>query len=204
MSVTETECDGIPLRIARISFTGDRSYEISAPTRRAAELDALLVQALGAEGGRRIGLEAVMLLRAEKGYILVGKDTDGVTMPHDLGWVASRDKRSDEFIGKRSLFTAEARRSDRRQLVGLVVDDSRGVLPTGAHVVTSGSAPRSQGFVTSSGPAPGAGGSHALALIEGGLSRMGEVVKTFHLGAIRQARIAPACLFDPAGERLDG
>ena len=60
------------------------------------------------------------------------------------------------------------------------------------------------GFVTSSGPAPGAGGSHALALIEGGLSRMGEVVKTFHLGAIRQARIAPACLFDPAGERLDG
>ena len=204
MSVAETESDCVPLRIARISFTGDRSYEISVPAQQAAAFEARLVHALEAEGGRRIGLEAVMLLRAEKGYILVGKDTDGVTMPHDLGWTAPRERRTDEFVGKRSLFTAEAGRSDRRQLVGLVAEDDRGALPTGAHVVAPAGMRRSQGFVTSSGPAPGAGGSHALAMIEGGLSRMGEVIRIFHLGDIRHARIAPACLFDPVGGRLDG
>ena len=100
MDVIELEQDGIPMRIARISFTGDMSYEISVPSRYGRDLDSRLASGLGVLQGSRIGLEAVMILRAEKGYILVGKDTDGITMPHDLGWVGPRKKRPDEFQGK--------------------------------------------------------------------------------------------------------
>ena len=77
--------DGGPLRIARVSFTGDRSYELSVPARRAASLRARLTEKLPAFDGGLMGLEALMILRAEKGFIVVGKDTDGTTMPHDLG-----------------------------------------------------------------------------------------------------------------------
>ena len=77
--------DGAPLRVARVSFTGDRSYELSVPARRAASLRARLAEKLPAFGGGLMGLEALMILRAEKGFIVVGKDTDGTTMPHDLG-----------------------------------------------------------------------------------------------------------------------
>ena len=68
-----------------MSFTGDRSYELSVPARRAGALRARLAEKLKAFGGGLLGLEALMILRAEKGFIVVGKDTDGTTMPHDLG-----------------------------------------------------------------------------------------------------------------------
>ena len=96
--------DGAPLRFARVSFTGDRSYELSVPARLAAALRARLFEKLPAFSGGLLGLEALMILRAEKGYIVVGKDTDGTTMPHDLGVAGPRDSRADEYIGKRSLF----------------------------------------------------------------------------------------------------
>lgn len=201
LGIGETLVDGVPLRLARVSFTGDASFEVSVPAGHAADLHARLSDALAAEGGRPVGLEAVMLLRAEKGFILIGKDTDGVTMPHDLGWTGPRDRRPDEFVGKRALFTPEARRGDRRQLIGLVAEDGGGPLPTGAHIA-SGAGHRSQGFVTSSGPAPGAGGAHALAMVEAGRARQGERVDVIHLGMVRPARIGPACVFDPSGERL--
>jgi sarcosine oxidase subunit alpha len=95
--------EGAPLRVARVSFTGDRSYELSVPARRAARLRARLAEKLPAFEGGLMGLEALMILRAEKGFIVVGKDTDGTTMPHDLGVTGPRDSRADEYIGKRSL-----------------------------------------------------------------------------------------------------
>ncbi len=204
MDVAETELDGTPLRLARISFTGDLSFEVTVPAQHGAAMTDRLTAAVEAEGGGRIGLEAVLMMRAEKGYILVGKDTDGLTMPHDLGWGGARETRRDEFIGKRSLFTPEARRADRRQLVGLQVTDGVDPLPTGGHVIAPEDAHRSQGFITSSGIAPGSGVPHALALIEGGLVRMGETVAVFDQGRVRRARIGPACLFDPEGGRLHG
>ena len=85
MAFATAEFDGAPLRVARVSFTGDRSYELSVPARRAEALRARLAEKLPAFGGGLLGLEALMILRAEKGYIVVGKDTDGTTMPHDLG-----------------------------------------------------------------------------------------------------------------------
>ena len=83
--------DGSPLRITRVSFTGDRSYELSVSARRARALRARIVEKLPAFGGGLLGLEGLMILRAEKGYIVVGKDTDGTTMPHDLGIAGPRE-----------------------------------------------------------------------------------------------------------------
>jgi sarcosine oxidase subunit alpha len=195
--------DGGPLRIARVSFTGDRSYELSVPARRAAHLRARLVEKLPAFGGGLLGLEALMILRAEKGFIVVGKDTDGTTMPHDLGVIGPRDSRKDEYIGKRSLLMPVAVDPSRKQLVGLSVASGEAPLPTGAHVTIGAGRPRrSQGYVTSSYFSPSLGRPIALGLIEAGLSRMGETVSVHHLGAERRATIASPVALDPEGQRL--
>jgi sarcosine oxidase subunit alpha len=195
--------DGAPLRLARVSFTGDRAYELSVPARRAGRLRARLAEKLDAFGGGLLGLEALMILRAEKGYIVVGKDTDGTTMPHDLGVGGPRDSRADEYIGKRSLSMPVANDPRRKQLVGLSVAAGEAPLPTGAHVASgAGSARRSQGYVTSSYMSPSLGRPIALGLVEAGLSRIGEAVSLYHLGSQRRATIAGAVAFDPEGQRL--
>jgi sarcosine oxidase subunit alpha len=195
--------DGAPLRVARVSFTGDRSYELSVPARRAGALRARLDARLKAFGGGLMGLEALMILRAEKGFIVVGKDTDGTTMPHDLGVGGPRDSRQDEYIGKRSLFMPVASDKGRKQFVGLSVAAGEAPLPTGAHVAAgSGAARRSQGYVTSSYMSPALGRPIALGLVEEGLKRIGETVDVYHLGAERRATIAPVVALDPEGKRL--
>ncbi len=195
--------DGAPLRLARVSFTGDRAYELSVPARRAGRLRARLAEKLDAFGGGLLGLEALMILRAEKGYIVVGKDTDGTTMPHDLGVGGPRNSRADEYIGKRSLSMPVANDPRRKQLVGLSVAAGEAPLPTGAHVASgAGSARRSQGYVTSSYMSPSLGRPIALGLVEAGLSRIGEAVSLYHLGSQRRATITGAVAFDPEGKRL--
>ena len=203
MAFATGEYAGAPLRVARVSFTGDRSYELSVPASRAKALRAKIVAALPAFGGGLMGSEALMILRAEKGYIIVGKDTDGATMPHDLGLTGPRDQRKDEYIGKRSLFLPVARDRDRRQLVGLEVGVGEAPLPTGAHVVEgSGKARRSLGYVTSSYSSPTLERPVALGLVAEGTARMGQTLAVYHLGAQRRARIAPLAALDPEGKRL--
>jgi sarcosine oxidase subunit alpha len=195
--------DGAPLRIARVSFTGDRSYELSLPAGRAKLLRAQIVEKLPSFGGGLLGLEGLMILRAEKGFIVVGKDTDGTTMPHDLGITGPREQRKDEYIGKRSLFTPVAKDQARKQLVGLSVVRHEAPLPTGAHVVAGdGKARRSLGYVTSSYLSPTLGRPVALGLVEEGFSRLGEMVDVYHLGSEWRASIAPAVALDPEGKRL--
>jgi sarcosine oxidase subunit alpha len=144
-----------------------------------------------------------MILRAEKGYIVVGKDTDGTTMPHDLGVVGPRDSRADEYIGKRSLFMPIATDTRRKQLVGLSVAAGEAPLPTGAHVTQgAGRARQSQGYVTSSYFSPTLGRPIALGLVEAGLLRMGETVSVYHLGAERRATIVSPVALDPERKRL--
>jgi sarcosine oxidase, subunit alpha len=195
--------DGGPLRVARVSFTGDRSYELSVPASRAVPLRARLTDKLPKFGGGLLGLEALMVLRAEKGFIVVGKDTDGTTMPHDLGVAGPRDSRTDEYIGKRSLFMPVAKDPRRKQLVGLTVAAGEAPLPTGAHVTAGeGRARRSQGYVTSSYTSPTLGRPVALGLVEAGLSRTGETVSVYHLGSQRRATITSPVALDPQGKRL--
>jgi sarcosine oxidase subunit alpha len=187
-----------PARVARVSFTGERSYEVSVP----AALAESLWQAARAAGAAPLGVEALGVLRAEKGFLFIGQDTDAETQPQDLGMDGPRRNRQDAYVGDRSLFLPESTRSGRRQLVGIA---SEGVMiPPGAHAVVAaaGGRRRSIGFVTSSYDSVLLGRPVALALIEDGLSRMGELLAFEHLGARHTGRVVGSCFLDPAGERL--
>ena len=203
MAVAAGRFAGDEVRIARVSFTGDRSYEISIRADRAEALWTRMRQEGRAFDAVLLGLESLMILRAEKGYIVIGKDTDGTTMPHDLGVAGPRTKRVNEFVGRRSLFTEAANSTNRNQLVGLAVREGEAPLATGAHgVEKGGSGLRSIGFVTSSYRSPTLGRPVALALIERGAARHGETIDVQHLGVVRQATIVAPCAFDPEGRRL--
>ena len=202
MTFRDTEHDGAPLRIARVSFTGDASFELSLPASKAAALWQALCDAAGPLGAGPIGVEAVSVLRAEKGFIVIGKDTDGETMPHDLGFAIPRQKKKAAFVGDRSLHSETANAPNRRQLVGLAVAEGSAALPTGAHLVEGAEKPRSVGFVTSSYFSPTLNRPIALALLEAGSSRLGETVTVWHLGQSTLATVTAPCAFDPEGERL--
>ena len=150
------------------------------------------------------GTEAMHVLRAEKGYVIVGQDTDGSVTPIDLGmnWVVSKAK---DFIGKRSLSRADCLREGRKQLVGLLTTDPNEVLPEGGQIVNQ---PGTQiplpmvGHVTSSYFSACMGRSIAMALVKGGLDRQGETVYI----ALADGRMVPAVIgssvfYDPQGER---
>lgn len=203
MSVREGCFAGHTVRIARVSFTGDNSYELSIRADRAELLWNGLLEAGRDFGIRPMGIEALMILRAEKGYVIAGKDTDGTTMPHDLGAGIARAKSAIDFVGRRSLSTEEARRDDRRQLVGLAVADGEAALPAGAHAVArDGRGWRSLGFVTSSYFSPVLRRPIALGLIESGAARHGETIRMRHLGRQREATISAPCAFDGDGTRI--
>jgi sarcosine oxidase subunit alpha len=201
MAIASGTYAGLPVRIARVSFTGDRSYEISIRSDRAEILWTTLKDAGKAFDAVLLGVEALMILRAEKGNIVVGKDSDGTTRPHDLGFGTALSNKAAEFVGRRSLFTEDATRSDRRQLVGLRVADGETPLATGAHgVEVVDGRSRSLGYVTSSYASPSLGRAIALALIERGASRHGETIEILHLGQRRRATITAPCFLDPAKE----
>lgn len=204
MAIGEGMFEHDPVRVARVSFTGDRSYEVSIRADRVERLWQRMHEAGQPFDAVTIGLEALMILRAEKGYIVIGKDTDGTTMPHDLGVEGPRTKRATEYVGRRSLFTEVARGASRQQLVGLAVAEGEAPLATGAHgIVREDGKIRSQGFVTSSYHSPVLGRPIALGLIERGAARQGETIDIQHLGMVRRATITAPCAFDPSGERLN-
>ena len=204
MHFREGTFDGSPARVARVSFTGDLSYEVSVRTKSLRALWALST-GLGAEMGvRPIGVEALEVMRLEKGFIIIGKDTDGTTMPHDLGFEIPRKRKSAEFIGKRALFTQAGSREDRAKLVGLAVEPGQPVLPVGAHVVVGkGKGLRSAGFVTSSRYSPTLRQPVALALIRNGTAGVGETVELRDMGRAFKAKITSPTVFDPEGARLN-
>ncbi|MYB34370.1 MAG: sarcosine oxidase subunit alpha, partial [Gammaproteobacteria bacterium] len=125
------------------------------------------------------GTESMHVLRAEKGFIIVGQDTDGTVTPMDLGmdWIVSRKKR--DFLGKRSFDRTDTSRPGRKQLVGLLTEDPEFVLPEGAHVVSElkSSPPMDMlGHVTSSYRSPNVGRSIAMALLKDGFNRKGQTL----------------------------
>ncbi len=194
---------GAPARVARVSFTGEASYEISTTVAKIAALwDAAL--AAGAPlGAGPVGLEALSVLRAEKGYIVIGKDTAGDTMPHDLGFAGPRLRKKTPFIGDRGLHSAAADDPDHQKRVGLALPRDAPPLPTGAHLVEMRAGrPASVGFVTSSYMSPTLGHPIALALLARGQARMGTEITVWHMGETRQATVTSPVFLDPKGERL--
>lgn len=203
MQIREGRLDGVPARIARVSFTGELQYEVSVPARYGRDLLEGFLAAGAALGVRRVGMEAWLRLRLEKGYIHVGADTNGRTTPDDIGMAALVRNKQADFIGKRSLNLPYGRNPVREQLVG--VKALRGRLEVGGRVLAAGhSLPPcpSEGYVTSACDSPAAGGSIGLALIERGFARLGEAVRIYCGGRLVEAEICPAAFYDPEGGRL--
>lgn len=206
MSARTGHVCGLPARIARVSFTGELSYEIAVPWRDAERLWTALVEAGASHGLTPFGVEALMTMRIEKGFLHVGSDTDGTTLPQDIGFGGIMQKKKQDFVGRRSALRPDGMRADRRSLVGLEVTDGKSVpLATGAHVLpatASGEQP-SQGWVTSSAWSPTINAPLAFGLVERGQERMGDTVRIWDLGTWREARITGLCRYDPEGARLD-
>jgi len=203
MTHKETEYQGQPMRIARVSFSGELSFELSVPTRSSTALWTGLIAAAKQERAGPIGLEAMSVMRAEKGFVIIGKDTDGETMPHDLGFSGPRANKTAAFVGDRSLHTEAANANNRRQWIGFDVPEGAAMIPTGAHLVNNDQPPRSIGVVTSSYHSPSLEKPIALGLLENGLERIGETVTVWHMGKQSNAVVVDACFFDSAGERLN-
>lgn len=192
----------VPYRIQRVSFSGECSYELSVPASYANDLFDEIWQ-IGTEYRLApIGIEAILLLRTEKGFLHVGVDTDGTTNPFDVGFGAIvRNKKSD-FVGARSLLRANDQRDDRRQLVGFELQDGASI-EAGAHFVgLGGRSTRSEGFVTSAYRSPVLGKTIGLGLLERGASRKGEVVSIQNSGDLVSARIVDSAFYDPDGARM--
>jgi sarcosine oxidase subunit alpha len=207
MTVKDGTVAGIPARVYRVSFTGEVSYEVNVPASYGLALWQMLVTAGEKYGITPYGTEAMHVLRAEKGYIIVGQETDGSVTPLDLGmdWIVSKNK---DFIGRRSLTRSDMAKPDRKQLVGLLTDDPDEVLPEGAQLVerVEDRPPMTMvGHVTSSYESPNVGRSIALALIKGGRGKIGQRVHApLEGGKTVACTIAETVFFDPEGERLRG
>ena len=207
MGVSTGTVAGLPARVFRISFTGELSFEINVPSRHGLALWTALMAAGEKYDITPYGTESMHVLRAEKGFIIVGQETDGSVTPGDLGmdWIVASKKA--DFVGKRSLARTDSLRADRKQLVGLLSTDPEVVLPEGAQVVADlkPAPPMTMlGHVTSSYYSANCGRSIAMALIAGGRARLGETVHLALSDGNLTAVVTEPQFFDPKGERLNG
>ncbi len=171
---------GIPVRVFRVSFTGETSYEINIPATYGRWLWEELIAAGKPHGLTPYGTEAMHLLRAEKGFIIVGQETDGTVTPGDMRMDWAVAKKKGDFIGKRSLSRSDTARDDRKQLVGLLTTDGDHVPMEGAQIIGTAEEPAPPvpmlGHVTSAYFSPNLGRSIAMAMVRRGGQRMGETV----------------------------
>jgi sarcosine oxidase subunit alpha len=189
--------------VCRVSFSGELAFEVNVPGWHALALWEAVMAAGEAFGITPYGTEAMHVLRAEKGYIIVGQETDGTVSPLDVGldWMVSMKK--PDFIGRRSLQRTDTARTDRKQLVGLLPVDPSELLPEGAQLILDDQ-PRSQGHVTSSYYSPALGRTFALAMLRAGRARHGRVVYAPLLDRTIAATVTEPIFYDPAGARRDG
>ncbi|MGH3587594.1 MAG: glycine cleavage T C-terminal barrel domain-containing protein, partial [Pseudonocardia sp.] len=154
------------------------------------------------------GTETMHVLRAEKGYPIIGQDTDGTVTPQDLGMAWAVSKKKPDFVGKRSHRRAENENPLRKQLVGLLPLDRQTVLPAGAQIIGSDTVPEPPvpmlGHVTSSYRSAELGRPFALALVQAGRSRIGETLHVPLAGALVPVEVTGSVLVDPEGARRDG
>ncbi|MGO1885382.1 MAG: 2Fe-2S iron-sulfur cluster-binding protein [Citricoccus sp.] len=211
-----TLANGTRARVCRISFSGELAFEINVEAFSGLSTWEA-VAAAGAEFGiTPYGTETMHVLRAEKGFIIIGQDTDGTVTPQDAGmdWAVSTRK---DFVGNRSFSRAHTAREDRRHLVGVLPVDRTTRLAEGAQLVTAGTPLTPDagpvpmiGHVTSSYNSPALGRTFGLALVDNGRNRIGEIVRS-PIGAggpdgenYVEVEIASPILYDPEGNRRDG
>jgi sarcosine oxidase, subunit alpha len=194
------ELAGFPVRIARVSFSGELSYEISVAADQGDQMWQTLLQEGQPEGLTPYGIEALEILRTEKGYIHVGVDTDSETTPADIGFGAAIAKKKSDFLGRRSLLRPAMAEGPRKQLIGFT-PVGYAHLPAGAHVV--GALGCSDGFVTSSYHSSVLNRCVAIGLLVDGRARIGERVHLYSEGKRYGAVVTGPIAFDPAGDNLN-
>ena len=203
MSVREGRICGVPARLFRVSFTGELGYEINVPADYGLAVWQAVYAAGAPHGITAYGTETMHVLRAEKGYIIVGQETDGTVIPADLGldWTISKAKR--DFVGKRSLTRPDMLRADRKQLVGLLAPE---VLEEGAQLVADAAArPAAMlGHVTSAYWSETLRRPIALALVSGGRSRIGQMLYVPMVDRTIAVRVTEPIFYDKEGRRLHG
>ncbi len=196
---------GIDCRAYRISFSGELSYEIAVPANQGQALWDALVTAGEEFGAMPYGTETLHILRAEKGFIMIGDETDGTVIPQDLGLHWAISKKKDDFLGKRAQERNYMVDDSRWKLVGLETLDGS-TLPDGAYAVAEGDNANGQrnmqGRVTSTYYSANLKKGIAMGLVLNGPDRMGEVIdfpKTD--GASIATRIVDPVFFDKDGEK---
>jgi sarcosine oxidase subunit alpha len=204
MSFQNISISGVNCRVMRISFTGEMCYEINVPSSYA---KALWIKCfdLGKEYNiTPYGTEAMHVLRAEKGFIIVGQETDGSITPIDLdmSWIVSKKKY--DFIGKRALYRSDTIREDRKQLVGILTKNPKEVIEEGAQLVEKlTTLPMEMvGHVTSSYYSPNLDRSFALALVKEGLKKKGNTIFAPMPNKTIEVEITDPVFIDPNNKRL--
>ncbi|MGA1181391.1 MAG: aminomethyltransferase family protein, partial [Marivivens sp.] len=198
---------GFPVRVYRISFSGELSYEIAvAASHGRAFWDRLLKD--GEEFGiMPYGTEGLHVMRAEKGFIMIGDETDGTVIPQDLGLGWAISKKKDDYLGKRAQERSHMADPERWKLVGLETLDGS-VIPDGAYAVGEGynanGQRQTQGRVTSTYYSPTLKRGIAMGLVHRGPERMGEIIEFPKVdGTSVKAKIVDQVFYDKAGEKQD-
>ncbi len=206
MAIREGKIFGVPMRLFRVSFTGELGFEVNVPSGYGPDVWQRLINAGAEYDIVPYGTETLHVLRAEKGYIIVGQETDGTQTPDDVGMAWAIGKKKPDFVGKRSLQRPDLLATGRMQLVGLLTDDPEYVLEEGAQIVAgkSVSPPVAMiGHVTSSYWSETLGRSIAMAVVEGGRDRMGANLYVPMPGGIHPVKVVEPVFYDAEGERLN-
>ena len=204
MTVRSATLADMPVQLFRVSFSGELAFEINTDSDYAATMWQALLEAGDEFDITPYGTETMHVLRAEKGFVIVGQDTDGSVTPVDLGmnWLLSKEK---DFIGKRSLARSDCQRKDRNQIVGLLSVDGETVVPEGAQLVDDPERPIPVpmcGHVTSSYASACLGRAIALGLVAGGRSRKEETIYAVPADGRRiPVKIVSPVFYDPRGDR---
>jgi sarcosine oxidase subunit alpha len=198
---------GIDCRAYRISFSGELSYEIAVPANKGLAFWEMLIEAGAEFGAMPYGTECLHIMRAEKGFIMIGDETDGTVIPQDLGLSWAISKKKDDFLGKRAQQRSFMDNPDRWQLVGLEALDGS-VLEDGAYAIAEGTNANgqgnTQGRVTSTYYSPTLGRGIAMGLVHKGPNRMGEMISFTKIGASPvPAKIVSPVFYDPEGEKAN-
>ncbi|MDT8320119.1 MAG: sarcosine oxidase subunit alpha family protein, partial [Xanthomonadales bacterium] len=205
MSIAAGTVAGTAARIMRVSFSGEMSFEINVPARQAASFLRAVLAAGQAFGITPYGVEALMILRLEKGYLHIGSDTDGSSTPDDVGWGRVARNKTSDYIGRRSLFRASSPSAERRQLVGLEALTADQALRPGAHLLL-GETPqppaKTDGWITSAAYSPNLGRHIALGVLTRGREHMGEVLTAFDEEQRYRLRVTETVFYDVENKRL--
>jgi sarcosine oxidase, subunit alpha len=204
MTLRESTLDGVALRVLRASFSGELGYEINLPADHVQGLLERLWARAEEFAAAPYGIEALEIMRTEKGFIHIGTDTDGTTLPQDIGFARSLERKAANFVGRRSLLRPAARDANRFQLVALSPVDQRTLLPVGAQIAAGTPPTQTEGHVTSSYWSPELRRPVALGMLARGTQRLGEKIRIHHLGTVIDAEVVKALFIDPKGDRLHG